>query len=161
VSGVSTDACAGVAQVSVNGRPAAVDASGDFDLDVPLVEGENAVTVIATDTLGNQTTETRTVRSFAYDTTWQVTGAQGKGTVNVFLRITDATGAPLQVDSVTLELYDVTGDLARTESMRWEDQDRRYHAQLKGLQRGDYVAVARLVVETWNVTVEGPTIRKR
>jgi hypothetical protein len=62
---------------------------------------------------------------------------------------------------VTLELYDVTGDLARTEPMRWEPTDRRYHAQLKGLQRGDYVAIARLVVETWNVTVEGPTIRKR
>jgi hypothetical protein len=161
VSGVSTDVCAGVAGVTANGKPAAVGASGEFRVEVPLVEGENVVTVIATDTLGNQTTETRTVRSFAYDTTWQVSGAHGKGTVNVFLRVTDATGTGRQVDSVTLELYDADGDLARTEPMRWEEKDRRYHAQLKGLQRGHYLAVAQLVVETWNVTVEGPTIRKR
>jgi hypothetical protein len=64
-------------------------------------------------------------------------------------------------DSATLDLYDAAGDLARTQAMRWEAKDRRYHAQLNGLSGGDYVAVAELVVETSDVTVDGPTIRKR
>ncbi|MEM1181693.1 MAG: Ig-like domain-containing protein, partial [Acidobacteriota bacterium] len=47
--------------VSVNGAPANLVGTTFEALDVPLVAGANVLTVVATDSLGNQTTETLTV----------------------------------------------------------------------------------------------------
>ena len=47
------------AAVTVNGAPVAVDAAGRFAAEVALAEGENEVTVVATDPAGHPTTATR------------------------------------------------------------------------------------------------------
>jgi len=49
------------AEVTVNGKPAVVDASGGFTLDVLLQEGDNVLRVVATDPVGNTATEERIV----------------------------------------------------------------------------------------------------
>jgi len=45
------------ASVTVNGKPAEVDASGIFSLDLLLQEGDNIIRVVATDPIGNTATE--------------------------------------------------------------------------------------------------------
>ncbi len=64
VSGTATDDVA-LQSVTVNGGTVQIDAVGNFTAAVELVEGANTVTVIATDTTGNSTTDTRTVRYVA------------------------------------------------------------------------------------------------
>ena len=131
-SAARSDAHAGVASVTVNGAAASLTPDGAFAADVDLVEGENTLTVVARDRVGNETTETRRVRYFAYDTAWQVAGANGNGTLNAFLRITDAAGGSVQVSSVLAELVAADGSVAVAEAMRWEQKDERYHATSAG-----------------------------
>jgi len=52
VSGRATDD-SGIAQITVNGNPAQIDASGNFSADVPLQPGKNKIEVMAKDTHGN------------------------------------------------------------------------------------------------------------
>jgi uncharacterized repeat protein (TIGR02543 family) len=59
VSGTAADP-SGVAGVTVNGSAASL-ANGDFSHALTLQSGPNTVTIIATDALGNSTTDTRTV----------------------------------------------------------------------------------------------------
>ncbi len=47
--------------VTVNGKPAEVDASGLFSLDLLLQEGDNVIRVVATDPVGNIATEERVI----------------------------------------------------------------------------------------------------
>jgi len=56
VKGQATDA-RGIASVTVNGRPAALKATGMFSVDVPLQIGENQITVVATNTREVSATE--------------------------------------------------------------------------------------------------------
>jgi RHS repeat-associated protein len=49
-------------KLTVNGELLTVSADGTFNYDLPIVEGLNTITIIATDTVGNKTTVTRTVR---------------------------------------------------------------------------------------------------
>lgn len=60
VSGVTNDATSDVS-VTVNGEAVTVNADGSFSTTVALTEGENVITVIATDSAGKTTTITRTV----------------------------------------------------------------------------------------------------
>lgn len=60
VTGTATDLI-GIASVTVNGTAIPVGAGGAISTTVPLVAGANTITVIATDTAGNQTTAVRTV----------------------------------------------------------------------------------------------------
>lgn len=60
VSGVTNDATSDVS-VAVNGEEVSVNADGSFSTTVTLTEGENVITVIATDSAGKTTTITRTV----------------------------------------------------------------------------------------------------
>src|SRR5690606_27537987 len=60
VSGAATDE-QGIEGVIVNGRRATVAADGTFTIRIPLDEGENRITVVATNQAGWSTTETRTV----------------------------------------------------------------------------------------------------
>jgi len=60
VSGNATDDVA-LQSVSVNGSSVQADASGNFSTAVVLVEGPNVITVVATDTAGNSTTNVRTI----------------------------------------------------------------------------------------------------
>ena len=61
VSGVATDADTGLQSVMVNGQPVVVDANGIFSTALTLASGVNTVTVVATDNVGNQKTEVRTI----------------------------------------------------------------------------------------------------
>ncbi len=47
--------------VKINDSPAVVDANGTFDMDIQLKEGDNPITVTATDDAGNTETKTLTV----------------------------------------------------------------------------------------------------
>lgn len=59
VSGIATDS-SGIQSVKVNGIAVTVGADGTWSAIVNLAEGENTITVVATDNPGNSTTETRT-----------------------------------------------------------------------------------------------------
>ena len=54
VAGQATDK-SGIAQVTVNGKSANVDASGNFSADVPLKSGKTKIQIMAKDTVGNVT----------------------------------------------------------------------------------------------------------
>ena len=47
--------------LTVNGEEVTVGSDGSFSTEITLEEGENTITVIATDTAGKSTTVTRTV----------------------------------------------------------------------------------------------------
>jgi len=57
VTGTATDD-SGVAKVTVNGQPTALDATGNFSTEILLKIGENRITVAATDIQRNTATET-------------------------------------------------------------------------------------------------------
>lgn len=151
VSGTAVDLYAGTVEVEVNGVPVTFDGAGRFTTRVDLVQGQNTITVAATDALGNKTTEARTVRLFPFDTSWQVAGDRGRGTINAFLQILDAGGRPVQVREAILEIRDATGVVVRAEPMRWQPTARRYHASVQGLPPGMFSIGATLDVEGWRV----------
>jgi hypothetical protein len=161
VSGTAIDEFAAPVTLTVNGAPTAVAADGSWSRSVALVEGANSIVVVATDALGNATSESREVGSIGYDETWQVAAGTGRGALAVFLAIADAAGSPTQVTSVMLEVRNAAGDVVRTQPMTWEEVDLRYHALVSALPRGTYTLVGRLVVDGWNVTLIGPEVRRR
>ena len=59
VTGTASDA-SGIAGVTVNGAAVTVT-GGAFSTALPLISGANTITTIATDNVGNQTTDTRTI----------------------------------------------------------------------------------------------------
>ena len=60
VSGMAADS-SGISSVKVNGSAVAVAADGSFSTPVSLSAGNNSITVVATDAVGNTATVTRTV----------------------------------------------------------------------------------------------------
>lgn len=88
--------------VTVNGTKVTVNQDGAFSTDVALNEGDNKITVVATDSLGKATTVTRTV---TLDSTVPV--------------ITDVVTEPLTVDSgktfkITFKVTDAAADAGLT-----------------------------------------------
>ena len=61
VSGTTNDATSSPVKVTVNGDAVTVQENGSFSKVVTLTEGENTITVIATDSAGKQTTVVRHV----------------------------------------------------------------------------------------------------
>lgn len=61
VSGTTNDETSSPVTVMVNGEVVTVQAGGSFSKEVTLVEGENTITIIATDSAGKQTTVVRHV----------------------------------------------------------------------------------------------------
>lgn len=61
VSGTTNDATSSPVKVTVNGDAVTVQGNGSFSKVVTLTEGENTITVIATDSAGKQTTVVRHV----------------------------------------------------------------------------------------------------
>lgn len=61
VSGTTNDATSSPVVLTVNGEEVTVGSDGSFSTEITLEEGENTITVIATDTAGKSTTVTRTV----------------------------------------------------------------------------------------------------
>ncbi len=157
VSGTATDEHAGVETVTVNGQPVTVAGDGTWSTEVDLAEGENTVTVVATDALGNERTESRTVVYFALDVGWQVPG-NGR-VVNVRVHVTDAGGNPNQVDEALLSALSGDEVASGPHPMDWRGQ--RYMHQLRDLPReGEFQLQVDLVIDGYTVTVEGPTINR-
>lgn len=162
VRGTVSDAHAGVSEVLVNGQPAAVDGDGEFAVEVTLAEGENTLTVVARDRLGNETAESHTVRSFRYTGEWQVVGTTGKGRVQAFLRIVDPqAGQGVEVGSAVAELLRADGTLVASTPFEWEPGPRRYRADFGKLGYGSYRLRGLLVVEGWNVVAAGPSFVRK
>ncbi len=61
VSGTATDSSSGIDTVTVNGNAVTVASDGSFSTSVSLTEGDNTITIVATDKAGNKTTKTITV----------------------------------------------------------------------------------------------------
>ncbi|OUO29730.1 Ig-like domain-containing protein [Eubacterium sp. An3] len=61
VSGTTNDATSSPVTVTINGDPVTVQSNGSFSKAVTLTEGENTITVIATDSAGKSTTIVRHV----------------------------------------------------------------------------------------------------
>ena len=61
VSGVTNDATSSPVTVTVNGKSVTVGTDGAFSTTITLTEGENTITVVATDAAGKATTVTRNV----------------------------------------------------------------------------------------------------
>jgi outer membrane protein assembly factor BamB len=160
-AGTALDAHAPPVTLLVNGAAVPVAGDGSWSTTVGLVEGANVITVSATDALGNETVESRTVGHVPYSATWQVAAGNGRGALPVFLAITDEGGSPTQVSSVTLDVIGSDGTVVDTRPMIWETDDERYHALVPPLPRGTYGLVARLEVEGWNVTLAGPEVTRR
>jgi hypothetical protein len=158
VSGTATDAHAGLAEVLVNGAPASLTPDGNFAAEVTLVPGANDLVLAARDRVGNETTETRRVAYFPYTARWKAAGDAGRGTLNAFLDITDATGAPIQVDSARAELVREDGGVQTAADMTYEKG--RYHASFGKPPPGTYRLRGHLVVEGWNVRLTGPVVTR-
>jgi len=61
VSGTTNDVTSSPVSVTINGTAATVGADGSFSKSITLNEGENTITIVATDSAGKSTTVTRTV----------------------------------------------------------------------------------------------------
>jgi hypothetical protein len=112
---------------------------------------------VARDALGNETSETRVVRSFRYTTEWHVAGTTGKGRLQAFLRIVDPlNGTGVQADSGVAELLRPSGEVVLSTAFDWEPGPRRYRADFGKPGYGVYRVRGLLVVEGWNVVAPGP-----
>jgi hypothetical protein len=158
VAGTAVDEPAGVATVTVDGEPVDVDEDGAWSTEVFLDEGANDLVVVATDTLGNETVETRTVGHVPLGAEWEVTEAPAAA-VNVRLHLTDVDGVPTEVDRAELDAIAEDGTVSGSTRMRWSEE--RYQAVLRRLPAGDHDLVARLSVDGWMVKVAGPTVTAR
>jgi hypothetical protein len=155
VAGRATDAGSGVSSLEVNGVPVVVGADGGFSTPLTLAVGQNTITVVATDALGNKSTEVRTVRLFPYTAQWQFTGHTP--VLNAFLSITDGAGRPVRVDAATLVLRDAFGAVVRRAPM--SPTGNRYKATVLGLAPGTYTVTAELDIAGVRVTLSGGEVR--
>ena len=62
VSGTTNDSTSSPVTVKINGEAVSVAANGTFSKTITLTEGENVITIVATDSAGKSTTVTRTVK---------------------------------------------------------------------------------------------------
>src|SRR6266700_3779145 len=111
VSGSVTDAT--VVTITVNGTPVTVGPDGHFSGSVPLTEGSNTLTTVATDAAGNATTNTRAVTLDTHPPVLAVTApTDGLITrvtpVTVSGTVTDATPVTVDVNGIPLPV-DATG----------------------------------------------------
>src|SRR6266487_2897927 len=111
VSGSVTDAT--VVTITVNGTPVTVGPDGHFSGSVPLTEGSNTLTTVATDAAGNATTNTRAVTLDTHPPVLAVTApTDGLITrvtpVTVSGTVTDATPVTVDVNGIPLPV-DPTG----------------------------------------------------
>jgi hypothetical protein len=159
VHGTVADVHAGVDEVRVNGELAWILAGNRFLASVRLAEGENAISVVARDRLGNQTTHTRRVAHFRYSTEWDVHGERGRGELEAELLIRDRNGRRIEVDSAWIELLDGDGDAVASVAAR--ESGGRYRARLGRPDPGRYRLRARLVEAGFAITDDGPSVERR
>ena len=160
VSGTALDEHAPPATLTVNGAMVPVGADGSWSVTLPLVEGANEIVVVATDALGNVTSETRTVGHVPYSASWQVAAGGGRGAFVALLDVADAGGMPVEVTSARLEVLDASGAVVAELPMKWDAREERYQAVVRGLAPGTYRLIGHLVVDGWNVRIAGPEVQR-
>ncbi|USQ78187.1 carboxypeptidase regulatory-like domain-containing protein [Ornithinimicrobium faecis] len=149
VTGSTTDLYADPVSVQVNGTEVSVTEDGNFEAPVTLVEGDNTLTVTATDALGNTVTQERTVHSHALDVAVSVTG---KGAVlPVSVTVTDADGAPHQAEGATVTALQDGEVLTGPDALRWAGG--QFKGVIRGLPRG--IGEVQLVV---TLTLDGQEV---
>src|SRR5690606_6496035 len=158
VSGTVSDEYAEPVTVTVQGEPVEVAEDGTFEVVVPLVEGVQDVTVVATDSVGNDVTETRQVAYYAYDAEWTLAGGKGKVQL-VKVALTDALGDRVQVDGAVLELWQ-DGEVVTTFDMSYVDEQ-EYLALVRDVARGTYDLRVVLGIDGFEAVVDGPELRIR
>jgi hypothetical protein len=158
VAGMAIDAHAPPVTLTVNGVAVPVGGDGSWSTSIALVEGANPISVVAVDALGNETSESREVGYIPYSASWQV--PVGPSTLVVLLDVADADGNPVEVDSARLEVVDDDGSVVADEPMRWDRREERYQAIIRRLEPGTYQLVGRLVVDGWNVRLDGPEVTR-
>jgi len=109
VAGTVTDS-AGIQSLTINGSSVTVNPDGTFSYAVTLITGPNTITTIATDTAGNQATDTRTI---TLDTVPPVMTLSTLGnnsftdnaTLNIAGTVTDSAGiASLTINGATVNV---------------------------------------------------------
>lgn len=113
VSGTITDAGSGVASLTCNGTPATIT-SGTFTCTVALLEGSNALSLVATDTIGNTSTTSVSAELDTRAPELAVTApVAGMCTTGTSLNITGRAGDP-HLGTVTLFLSPGATSVAAT-----------------------------------------------
>ncbi|WP_256837637.1 carboxypeptidase regulatory-like domain-containing protein [Ornithinimicrobium faecis] len=154
VAGTVTDDSEDAVAVTVQGEAVEVAGDGTFSVVVPLVEGVQDVTVVATDAAGNETSQTRQVAFHDLDATWDVADNNGR-TKPVRLALTDAAGDVVAADSAVLHLMQ-DGEVVETFDMRFTGAG--YLAMVRGVPRGDYDLRVVLDLDGFEALVDGPEL---
>ena len=96
VKGISTPGSeyVTISEVTVNGEPVDLDGAGNFSTDVSLIEGENVIEVVATDTAGNTTTVRRTITldtlaPLISDVTAEATVVESNQRIRITFKVTE------------------------------------------------------------------------
>ena len=122
VSGTVTDQTA--VTVNANGVPLPVDGAGQFTGDVSLAEGQNFVTVTATDAAGNAATVVRSVTRDTQAPVLTVTAPVDGVTINAYHvtvtgSVTDASGPRCRWHRITVSAGTSHSPTVRTRSPWW------------------------------------------
>jgi len=157
VSGTVADEHAEPVTVTVQGEEVEVADDGTFSVVVPLVEGAQELTVVATDALGNQVSETREVVHHDVHATWRVLGVGPVAIVH--LQLTDSDGRPVVADDVDLQLLQ-DDEVKRTVGTLPAGRG-HYVGLLFGVPRGTYDLRAVVDLGGDEVLLDGPVVRIR
>ena len=134
------------ATLIINGIPVTPDSNGQFSHEVTLVEGENTITVIATDIEGNTTTITRTVTFILSPVSLTVSSPEDGFITNV-LTLTVAgnaeVGAIVTVNDVDANADPDTGDFSSNFALEEGNNPIRIKAEN---DKGDTATVTRNVI---------------
>ncbi|QDO88252.1 S8 family serine peptidase [Ornithinimicrobium ciconiae] len=155
VSGTVSDDSPGPVSVTVQGQDVEVGTDGTFELVVPLEEGVNDLTVVATDASGNETAQTRQVAHQDLDVTWQMPDTTSRARA-VRVILTDSSGETVLVDGAQLQLRQ-DGEVVETLPMR--STGAGYLAVVRGVPRGTYELQVALDVDGFEALVLGPELR--
>jgi len=109
ISGTTSDA-SGIKSLTINGNAVTVNAGGSFSFDLPLTKGVNSIITIATDTLNNQTTDTRSVTLVAATSPIDFDG-DGKDDIAVWRPTTGEWLIRYSSDGIQhVTVFGITGD---------------------------------------------------
>ena len=154
VAGTVVDDSAEPVAVTVQGEAVEVAGDGTFSVAVPLAEGVNELTVVATDAAGNETAQTRQVAYHDLDVAWEVTDTNGR-TKPVRVTLTDADGEVVAADGAVLQLVQ-GGEVAHTFDMRFSGAG--YVAVVRGVPSGSYELRVALDLDGFEALVAGPDL---
>jgi len=146
----------GATKVTVNGQEVTVNEDGTFSAEVTLIEGDNTITIVAVDAVGNETKVEKTVKLDTKAKVESVTAVTSKSLKVTFSKPVDTTKAKFEVkkDGLKLNASTITFN---------EDKTAATIELASKLTKGEYtVTVTGLTDEalTKSVTVEDERVAK-